>query len=499
MSSRLRTVKTVLWAIVGAWAAVTVARFLRGLGPTTNLSDAVPWGLWTALDVMAGVALAAGGFVLAATVYVFGLERYRPFVRPAILTAFLGYVAMVVGLLYDLGQPWHIWHPIIYPQVRSVLFEVAMCVILYLAVLILEFAPTVLEHPWFDRAVFRTVLRLLKKITILLVIAGIVLSTLHQSSLGSLFLIAPHRLHPLWYSPMIYVLFFVSAVGLGLMTVTMESLVAGWLFGHKVRTELLSGLGLAGSIVLALYAVLRLGDVAVRGRLGLAFDGSWLGFLFLFEVLICAILPAALLAVRRIRSSIGGLAVCSAMVIAGMVLNRLSVCLLAFERPEGVTYFPTWMEFTITLGIVAAAMLAFLFLVEHLKVYSDAEKEEAPARRLPPVSYDPATLHRLTPESVAAPRRYSLVALTTAALAVVFLPEDVIFGPQPLPEPIHPPRTVEGYRIRRARGQAPQFALATAATKPTDAGRLQPLMMIDGNRNGRLVFFTHQNHIEECG
>jgi len=223
MNTRLTILKTVLWSLMGALSVVTVARFARGLGATTALSDATPWGFWIAFDVMSGVALASGGFVLAATFYIFGMEKYRPFVRPAIVTAFLGYIAVAVGLLYDLGLPWHIWHPIIYPQEHSVLFEVAMCVILYLMVLALEFAPAVLEYPWFDRPVFQRIHKALKSITIPLVIIGIVLSTLHQSSLGSLFLITPYRLHPLWYSPIIWILFFFSAVGLGLMMVTAES------------------------------------------------------------------------------------------------------------------------------------------------------------------------------------------------------------------------------------------------------------------------------------
>ena len=193
MNTRLTIVKTALWGLMGASGVVTVARFWCGLGAVTALSDATPWGFWIAFDVMSGVALAAGGFVVAATVYVFGMEKYRPFVRPAILTALLGYIAVAVGLLYDLGLPWHIWHPIIYPQYHSVLFEVAMCVILYLTVLSLEFLPVVLEHSWFDHPLLRGIHRLLKNAVIPLVIAGIVLSTLHQSSLGSLFLITPYR------------------------------------------------------------------------------------------------------------------------------------------------------------------------------------------------------------------------------------------------------------------------------------------------------------------
>jgi len=499
MNRRLRIVKSVLWGFVGVWVVVTVARFLRGLGPTTGLSDAVPWGLWIALDVMAGVALAAGGFVVVATVYLFGLERYRPFVRPAILTAFLGYVAVAVGLLYDLGLPWHIWYPILYPQYQSVLFEVAMCVMLYLAVLALEFAPVALEHPWFGHPIFRGALTVLKKATLVLLIAGVILSTLHQSSLGSLFLIAPYRLDPLWYTPIIYVLFFISAVGLGLMTVTMESLLSGWLFGHKIRTSLLSGLGLAASVVLGFYAAIRLGDVAVRGVLGHAFDGSWQGWLFLFETLVCAILPAVLLAVRRIRLSAAGLGVCSAMTIFGMVLNRLSVCILAFERPEGMTYFPAWTEFAITLGIMSAMALVFVFFVENLKVYPREDRESISARPAERLSYDPATLHRLTPESIAATRRYSLIAVTTAAFAVAFLPKEAVFGPQPVPAPVFGIRTVEGFLLKQPGGRQPRIMLASHMEDAPNKGRRVSLMMIDGNRNGRLVLFTHKRHIEECG
>jgi Ni/Fe-hydrogenase subunit HybB-like protein len=421
------------------WAVITVARFTHGLGATTNLHDAAPWGLWIGFDVMAGVALAAGAFVLAASVYIFHLEKYRSFVRPAILTAFLGYTAVAVGLLYDLGLPWNIWHPMIYWQHQSVLFEVAMCVIIYLTVLALEFAPVVLEHPLFDRALFRAILAFLKKITLLLVIAGIILSTLHQSSLGSLFLIAPHRLHPLWYSPIIYVLFFVSAMGLGLMVVTAESLLAGYFLGHRVRKDLLSGLGRAAAIVLGLYVVLRVGDLAVRGVLGSALDGSWLSVLFLAELGISAVIPMILLAIPRVRRSVGGVATCAAMTVCGMVGYRINVCFVAFARPAEAPYFPAWTELAVSLGIIAAAILVFIFFVENLRVY-----EHPPEVATGRPSYDPATLHGLMPAAVAVPRRYTLAIIAGAAL-------------------------------------------------------ITPLLMIDGNRDGRLVLFDHQGHKDRLG
>jgi Ni/Fe-hydrogenase subunit HybB-like protein len=494
MNQRLRIVKTILWGLVGVLGVVTIARFINGLGPTTGLSDAAPWGFWIAFDVMAGVALAAGGFVLVATVYIFGLERYRPFVRPAILTAFLGYAAVATGLLYDLGLPWNIWHPMIFPQHHSVLFEVAMCVMLYLTVLALEFAPVVLEHGWFGHPLFRTVLGLVKRFTIVLVIAGIVLSTLHQSSLGSLFLIAPFRLHALWYSPVIYVLFFISAIGLGLMTVAMESLISGWLLGHKIRTDLLSGLGKAASFVLGLYCIVRLGDLAVRGVLGSAFNGSWHATLFLFEICICALVPAILLSMRRVRTSITGLTICSSMTIIGMILNRFSVCILAFDRPLAMSYFPTWIELAVSLGIVAGAALIFLFFVENLKVYS--EEDESDAHSVGTSSgFNPGAFHDLMPESVAGPRRYSLVLVAAASMAVFLLPDAAVLGEQSVSTPVLGVRTVEGVKVKDSNGGGVEFMLASAQTK----GKSIPLMMIDGNRDGRLVFFPHENHVKELG
>ncbi len=371
MTDRLTALKTVLWTLVGVLAAVTVVRFTHGLGAVTNLSDAAPWGLWIGFDVMSGVALAAGGFVLAATVYIFGLERYRPFVRPAVLTAMLGYAAVAVGLLYDLGLPWRIWHPLLHWQHHSVLFEVAMCVMLYLTVLVLEFAPTVLEHPLFSGRVFRALLSGLKKATIPLVITGIVLSTLHQSSLGSLFLITPYRLHPLWYSPIIYVLFFTSAVGLGLMMVVLESLLSSWFLGHRAHQRELGGLGVAASVVLWVYVALRVGDLALRGVLPSALDGSRQANLFLFEIVVSAVLPATLLLFRRVRATRALVGVCAAATVGGMVLYRLDVSILSFARPEGFGYFPSWEEFAVSLGIVSAFALIFIFFVERLRVYDD--------------------------------------------------------------------------------------------------------------------------------
>ena len=490
MSRRLFLLKSVLWALVGVLGTVSVARFIHGLGAVSHLSDATPWGLWIGFDVMGGVALAAGGFVLAAAVYIFGLERYRPFVRPAILTAFLGYVAVAVGLMYDLGIPWHIWHPAIYWQYHSVLFEVAACVMLYLTVLTLEFAPVVLEHPRFAKPILLKIHAALKRVTIPLVIAGITLSTLHQSSLGSLFLITPYRLHPLWYSPIEYVLFLVSAVGLGLMTVVLESLLSKYFLHHEVDVRRLAGLGGAAAVVMALYIALRVGDLAIRGVFGRSFDGSWQSVLFVAELGLSAVLPAVLLAVPRIRRSIAGLSVSAALVVGGMVWYRLDVSIIAFARPPGMGYFPSWMEFAVSLGIVSAAALVFIFFAERFKVYH--EEVRLPAER---PSFQPATLHGLLPRPLAAPRRFSLIAVATAAVTVALLPREAVLGAIPGSTPATRARAVDGFAVKRP-GAVRHLTLAVASDVIPPGGEATPLLLIDGNRNGDAVLFDHDAHVK---
>jgi len=495
MLSRQKMVKSVLWALVGVLVIVTVARFKSGLGAMTHLNDASPWGLWIAFDVMAGVALAAGGFVVAATVHVFHLERYHRFVRPAILTALLGYAAVAVGLLYDLGLPWHIWHPMIYPQPHSVLFEVAMCVMLYLTVLFLEFSPVILEHPKLNKPFLVKLRKVITRFTIPLVIAGIVLSTLHQSSLGSLFLITPYRLDPLWYSPIIWILFFVSAVGLGLLTVILESYFSGWVYGHALPKELLSGLARAAAVVLGIYGVARLGEIAIRGELGGLFDGSRTGLVFLLEIVMSAVIPAALLSRRKIRENPRALGWIALVGVLGIIGYRFNVCLVAFTRPEGFSYFPSWMELAVTAGIVAGGTLVFMWACENLRVFPEEHEEakESEGRRKP--SFSPGSFSIFLPESLAAPRRYSLAVLAGAAVAVCFLPDDALFGPQPERVPALEARTVEGVlRPRPAGVFGHEIFLPGPGAMASATDVTAMLTIIDGNRDGRSVLFDHSGH-----
>jgi Ni/Fe-hydrogenase subunit HybB-like protein len=493
--------KTVLWALFGVLVVLTLVRFIKGLGATTALSDTTPWGFWIAFDVMGGVALAAGGFVVAAAVYIFGREKYRCFARPAILTAFLGYAAVAVGLVYDLGLPWNIWHPLIFPQPQSVLFEVAMCVMLYLTVLFLEFSPVILEHPRFNRPFFQKIHKFLKKASIPLVIAGIVLSTLHQSSLGSLFLISPHRLHALWYSPIIWILFLISAIGLGLMMVVAESFFSAWFFKHRLRLDLLGGLGKVAAVVLFLYAGLRLGDLALRGELAGAFDGSWQGSLFLFEIALSALIPATLLTVPRIRRSAWGLATASGMTVFGVLGYRFDVSIVAFARAEGMSYFPTWGELGVSLGIVAGALLVFIFFVERLRVYP--EEHPAPTATKPPAPqrtiYDPGTVSSLLPAPLALPRRYSMAAILAASATIALIPQSVLFGDQIQATPVRGTRTVEGYLSPKKNGPGHEITVPLPGESVPPGAQKARLLLIDGNRDGRVVLFPHGRHVANLG
>jgi Ni/Fe-hydrogenase subunit HybB-like protein len=239
--------KAVAVALMTAGFIAAVWRFSMGLGATTNLADTFPWGLWIGFDILVGVGLAAGGFTIAATVHLFNIERFKPILRPTILTAFLGYLLVIAGLMVDLGRPWAIWHAIIYWNPTSVMFEVAWCVMLYTAVLALEFSPVILERYNLQRP-----LKIIKAIAIPLVVLGVVLSTLHQSSLGSLFLIIPGRMHPLWYSNIIPFLFFISCVAAGLCMTIFESFLSSRAFGREIELPLLTELARVVVVVLAL-------------------------------------------------------------------------------------------------------------------------------------------------------------------------------------------------------------------------------------------------------
>lgn len=377
---RLWKIFGTLFVLIGFFAIVQ--RFIYGLGSTTNMGDDFPWGLWIGVDMLVGVGLAAGGFSIAAAVYIFNLERFRTILRPTILTAFLGYILAVIGLLCDLGRPWVIWHAIIYWNPHSVMFEVAWCVMLYTTVLFLEFVPVI-----FERFQLTGALRIMHKITIPLVIVGVILSTLHQSSLGSLFVVIPGRMHPLWYSNIIPFIFFISCVAAGLSMIIFESHLSSRAFGREIEQNLLEELGNVLVVILALYFVVRVQDLMNRNALQYVFDGTYHSWLFLMEIIIGAVLPFCMLVWNQIRKSKQGLFYTSIMILLGFIAHRVNTTITSFEVYPTKTYIPSWQEFAVTTGLVSIGFIAFVFIARYFKVFPEKQK------RTEKLVYEPANEH----------------------------------------------------------------------------------------------------------
>jgi Ni/Fe-hydrogenase subunit HybB-like protein len=347
-------------------------RAVYGLGGATNLTDRFPWGLWKGFNVLTGIGLGAGGFTIAATVHIFNLKRYRPILRIALLSAFLGYSLMAVALTIDIGQPQRIWHPIVMWNEHSVLFEVAWCVMLYLTVLSLEFAPAVCE-----RMGWRRLLTWVRLISAPVVIFGVVLSTLHQSSLGTLFLIVPEKLYGLWYTPLLPVLFFVSAVCAGLAMVIFASWQSNRAFGKRVPAELLEGVARVLAVMLMFYLAMRWLDLWRQGALPLLARNRMETWLFALEIALLVV-PLALLVWPRNQSSMSVLYVSAMMVLFGFVANRLNVSITGLEASQATHYIPKWPEVMITLSLVSVGFAVFRMAALHLPLFMEPKRMEAP-------------------------------------------------------------------------------------------------------------------------
>jgi Ni/Fe-hydrogenase subunit HybB-like protein len=462
--NRVQNIKLVLWLITGFAAAVGLLRFIFGLGVTTNLSDTTPWGFWINFDVMGGVALAAGGFVITAIFYIMRREEFHALVKPAVLTAFLGYIAVVFGLLFDLGLPWNIWHMIIYWNPHSPLFEVGWCVMLYLTVLLLEFSPVPLEK--FSR--YAKIRRFLMKFRFVFVLLGIMLSTLHQSSLGSLFLIMPFRSDPLWYSQILPIQFFISAVALGLMMVAFESSITHWMYRRKPEVKLIAKLGKAAIWILSLYFVVKMADIIISGKFGLIFTGHRDSYLFISEILISIIIPILIFSLPRLRMRPGWQMFGSFMVVFGMVYNRINVGGLTMLSFTGGTYIPSWTEISVSVGVVSLAALVFLYVVEKFKIW-DKPPENPEDNPYAEASFDYASHVWLGSPRKAAMAKYSLAFVLAFALGIAIMPETKLHS-----------QGIENVTVDKARGD-------------------MDTLFIDGNHDGYGVTFKHKVHIDSLG
>ncbi|MBW2308970.1 MAG: Ni/Fe-hydrogenase cytochrome b subunit [Deltaproteobacteria bacterium] len=357
-----------IFFIVGIYASAV--RFFKGLGAATNMSDATPWGLWIGFDVICGVGLAAGGFIVTAVVYVFGVEKYRPILRPAILTAFMGYSLVVVGLLFDLGKPWNIWHCLIYWNTRSPLFEVAWCVMLYTTVLALETSSLI-----FERLRWVKLQKLFEKGVIIFVVLGVLLSTLHQSTLGTMFVIFPYKLHPLWYSMMLPILFFISCIAAGLAMVIFESFLSKRFLKHSVDKNLLVRLSQYMCLMLGIYFVVRLQDLVARGAISYAWTPSLEMALFHVEIFLGVAAPMILILIPSLRRSSKILFTASLLTVSGFIMHRLNVTITGLAGASGSHYFPSVMETFISIFLVGIGFALFGLAARYLPVFRHGEEQ----------------------------------------------------------------------------------------------------------------------------
>ena len=372
---RFFTPTVIILSIIAAVGLLFVlARLIFGIGAVTNLSNEFPWGIWIGIDVAAGVALAAGGFTTAALGHIMHKEEYHLITRPALLTAMLGYTFVAISVAIDLGRYYYIWHPLIMWNGNSALFEVGMCVMIYLTVLYIEFLPIVTERfigrvnlPGFlsrfnvplDR-LLRALDRGLDKTMFIFIIAGVVLSCLHQSSLGTLMIIAGPKMHPLWQTPILPLLFLLSAMAVGFPMVIFESYLTSKSFGLKPETNIMSNLGNMVAPLLGIYLSFKLGDMVIRQTFVYLTEFNTASVMFVIEIVIGVIVPLRLFMSPQIHKSPLGLTIAAFLVIFGVFLNRMNNFIVAYNPPYVFqNYFPSIGEISVTAGFIALEILLF--------------------------------------------------------------------------------------------------------------------------------------------
>ena len=351
----------IILTAVGAVAAL--ARFVFGLGVTTNLNDTYPWGLWISFDVVTAVPLAAGAFTIGIVAHVFHIKKLEPLVRPAIVTGFLGYSLVCVGLLLDLGQPQRGINVLRYWNIHSPMFEVSMCVMAYTTVLALEFL-----HPVSERFGWHLPLRLLRTVELPFAILAAMISTLHQSTLGTFFLIAVDKLHNLWYNPLLPLQFWLSAIFTGLSIVIFEASLVHKYMGQPDESELLATLTKIIPWVMGVYMAVKLYALLFLAH-GTLFDRPVLTMLFVIEVLFGLVVPFLMFLTRKIRTDKKMQLRAASLVIFGLVLNRFNVSMFGMEQANQQIYVPSLLESLVTIGIIAAHILFFVLIAKYFPIF----------------------------------------------------------------------------------------------------------------------------------
>lgn len=361
--------RMILFLVAAVSVGIIIFRLVTGFGMVTNLSDSNPWGFWIAFDVLAGVALAGGGYSTALIVHVLHQEKYLSVARSALLTSLFGYILVMVGLFLDIGQWFNFWRPFVSWGHSSVLFEVFWCLSIYTTIQVLEFGEIITER------IGVKFHGMIKKMLPVLIIIGVIFPTLHQSSLGGLFLITVYKLYPLWWSSFIPVFFLLSSFFVGPAMICVESIIAGRVFHHEISTSVLHGLAKISSYAMIVYLVLKVYDLAERGIFGLMFAGNMEGNVFLIEMILGIILPIGIV-FSRIGATKKGLFSYGLLVSCGVVLNRLNIVFVGMSKPGQGAYFPSIWEILTSMGLVAIGCLAYCFIVENFRIFEHEEQQK---------------------------------------------------------------------------------------------------------------------------
>ncbi|HPF71852.1 MAG TPA: Ni/Fe-hydrogenase cytochrome b subunit [Candidatus Krumholzibacteria bacterium] len=355
-----------LFAVLGI--GLTIWRFMVGLGPSTGLSDGYPWGIWIAFDVVTGTALGCGGYAIAFLVYVANRGRYHALVRPALLTSALGYTIAALAIVIDVGRPWFIWRipvSVGHWNLNSALLEVALCVMTYVLVLWIELSPAFLEKS--KNAAAASLARFLDRIMVFIVALGLLLPTMHQSSLGSVIMLAGPRLHPLWQTQWLPLLFLISCIAMGYAIVVIESTLSSRAFGRAREDRMLATLSRTIAFVLLAYVALRLGAVVAGGKAPLLLGAGAMSVLFWLEIALFAV-PALVLLARGDAIRIGDMYRMALTVLVAGALYRFDAYLVAFSPSAGWSYFPSVPELLMTVGLVALEILVFIAIVRKFPI-----------------------------------------------------------------------------------------------------------------------------------
>jgi len=353
---------------------IIIVRFIKGIGAVTNLSQEVPWGLWIGFDVVTGVAFAGGAYVITFMVYILHMKKYHSIVRVTVLNGFLAYVFYAGALLLDLGRPWNVINPIIGNSfgVSSVLFLVAWHFLLYMIAMLIEFSPAIAEWIGLKRA-----RKILSGMTLAAVIFGITLSTLHQSGLGALYLMAKDKIHPLWYSEFIPIMFFVSSIFAGLSMVIFEGSISHKIFGkqisdknHKAHDGIIHGLSKICIVAMFVYLFLQV-LTFVHGKRWVYLD-SPMGTWYLVEIIGFVVLPMCLFFYSYRKQNIFLIKLAALITMIGIIINRLNVTVIGFKWDATVHYVPSWMEIVVTLTVLFVEIWIFRWIVNRLPVLRDS-------------------------------------------------------------------------------------------------------------------------------